>query len=181
MGSPHSFSLLTLVRGGLALTKERVEDVVFGLGQQVAEELGYELVEVEYKKEGADWVLRCLIDCPDGVGVDECQRFSQLIEQALDAADPIPGSYLLEVSSPGIERPLKKAADFQRFAQSQIELRLHHAVDGQKKYRGLLLGLDPTTQIVRLQLADKVAEIPWKDIAKANLSADFFGFGGGKK
>lgn len=163
------------------MTKERVEDVVYRLGQQVADELGYELVEVEYKKEGADWVLRCLIDCPEGVGVDECQRFSQLIEQALDTADPIPGSYLLEVSSPGIERPLKKAADFQRFAQSQVEMRLYHGVDGQKKYRGLLLGMDPATEMVHLQLADKMVEIPYKDIAKANLSADFFGCGGGKK
>jgi ribosome maturation factor RimP len=154
---------------------ERTEDVVGRLGAPVAAELGMELVDVEYRKEGADWVLRCLIDTERGVGIDDCQHFSEALGAVLDAADPIPGRYLLEVSSPGIERPLKKEQDFIRFAGQPVEVKLHKAVNDRKKWQGRLLGMDPSRQLVRLQVGDEVLELPRTEIAKANLVAEFFG------
>lgn len=163
------------------MTKERIEDIVTRLGNSVAETLGYELVDVEYKKEGSDWILRCFIDCLNGVGINECQLFSEAIEKILDAEDPIPGSYLLEVSSPGLERPLKKEADFQRFTGQQVEMKLHRAINGQKKYQGELLGFNGTDKLITIKTGNTNIEIPLQDIAKANLVADFFGIEGGKK
>lgn len=163
------------------MTKERIEDVVVRLANPVAESLGYELVDVEYKKEGADWVLRCYIDCPDGVGLDECQRFSESIGKVLDAEDPIPGRYLLEVSSPGLERPLKKESDYQRFLGEMVEIKLHKAMNGQKKFKGKLHSYDITRKIIGLEFDQKIVEIPFQDVAKANLSANIFGIEGGNK
>jgi ribosome maturation factor RimP len=154
---------------------ERIEDVVLRLGASIAAELDMELVDVEYRKEGADLVLRCLIDTERGVGIDDCQRFSEALGKVLDAVDPIAGSYLLEVSSPGIERPLKKEQDFIRFAGRQIAIKLHKAFNDRKKWQGVLLGMDDAKQLIRLQVERQVLEIPWVEIAKANLIAEFFG------
>ncbi len=163
--------------------KEKVEDVVQRLGEPVAGELGYELVDVEYRKEGPDWVLRCFIDSENGVGLNECQRFSEALGKILDEADPIPGSYLLEVSSPGIERPLKKEGDFIRFAGEKIQLKLHKLVNGSKSHQGELLGLvdGEMGKLIRLKVDNRIIEIPRTDIAKANIMADIFGAKGGKK
>ena len=162
---------------------ERVEAVVERLGNQVATDLGYELVEVEYRKEGPDWVLRCTIDSLEGIGTDDCQQFSQALEVLLDIHDPIPGQYLLEVSSPGIERPLKKDHDFQRFSGHKVEIRLHKALNNQKVFQGQLLGLfdNGDAKIVKLKIKDLLMEIPRSQIAKANLSAEIFGQEGGNK
>jgi ribosome maturation factor RimP len=153
---------------------ERTEDVVYRLGAPVAAGLGMELVDVEYRKEGANWVLRCLIDTEHGVGIDDCQHFSEALETVLDTADPIPGSYLLEVSSPGIERPLKKEKDFVRFAGQSVEVKLHKVFNNRKKWQGKLLGMDAVQQVVRLQVEQEVLELPWANIAKANLIAKLF-------
>ncbi|HEY8462515.1 MAG TPA: ribosome maturation factor RimP [Bacillota bacterium] len=155
------------------MKKERIEDIVIRLGTPVAQALNLELVDVEYKKEGANWVLRCFIDCETGVGIEECQRYSEALEKVLDTEDPIPGSYLLEVSSPGLERPLKKEQDYIRFAGNQVEIKLHKALNNQKKYRGELLGLDELKTTVRLNTGNQVMAIPLPEIAKANLIADF--------
>lgn len=166
------------------MVKERIETVVERLGDKVAADLGYELVEVEYRKEGPDWVLRCTIDKESGIGIEDCQRFSESLDRVLDEADPIPGKYLLEVSSPGIERPLKKAADFSRFAGRMVEVKLVKAINNQKIYRGELLGIsgEGSEQKVGLKLNDsKIVEIPWNEIAKAKLISDIFGGEGGKK
>ena len=90
---------------------------------------GYELVDVEYQKEGQDWILRLFIDhlnpvADQAIGLDDCQQVSRLVTEILDEKDPIPGTYLLEVSSPGLERPLKKLDDFQRFAGRKAEIKL---------------------------------------------------------
>jgi len=162
------------------VAKERIEDVVEGLATPIAEQLGYELVDVEYKKEGANWVLRFFIDCPGGVGIDQCQTFSEAIEKVLDAEDPIPGSYLLEVSSPGAERPLKKASDYQRFLGENVAVKLHRTVEGQKKYSGELAGYDEEAKTIQLKTNSGLVTIALKDIAKANLNIDSFGTGGGK-
>jgi ribosome maturation factor RimP len=154
---------------------ERIEDVVFELGAPVAAELCLELVDIEYRKEGTDWVLRCFIDKEPGINIDDCQQFSEALGKVLDAVDPISGSYLLEVSSPGIERPLKKEQDFIRFVGEQVEVKLHKAFNDRKQWQGVLLGMDEAKQLVRLQVDRQVLEIPRVEITKANLIAEFFG------
>ncbi len=166
------------------MSKERVDVIVTRLGEALAEQLGYELVEVEYHKEGPDWILRCTIDSDQGITTDDCQRFSVALEKALDEADPIPGSYLLEISSPGIERPLKKERDYQRFVHNQVEIKLFKALNNQKAYRGELLGLSNqgSEVLVLLKISDELSlEIPLKDIVKARLIPEIFANEGGIK
>lgn len=157
------------------MSQERIETIVTELATPAAAELGYELVDVEYGKEGSNWVLRCLIDCETGIGVDECQRFSEVLGKLLDEADPIPGSYLLEVSSPGIERPLKKDSDFVKFAGNQVEIILAQAIDGKKIYRGKLAGIlaEQDLKSIRVVSGDgRTIEIPRQIIKKARLIAE---------
>src|SRR5665647_974104 len=98
----------------MAKTKivEQVEEII----TPCVQESGLELVDVEFVKEGGSWYLRIYIDKPGGIGLEDCGRLSQKIDRLLDEKDPIPQSYYLEVSSPGIERPLKKISDYNRFA-----------------------------------------------------------------
>ena len=164
--------------------KERIETIVERLGNQVAANLDYELVDVEYRKEGPDWVLRCFIDKENGVGIEDCQRFSEALDKVLDEADPIPGRYLLEVSSPGIECPLKKDKDFMRFAGKVIEIKLNKALNNRKTYHGELIGIigEEPERKVALKIDDsEVLEIPRNEIAKAKLLIDFSNREGGKK
>ncbi|MGE5605168.1 MAG: ribosome maturation factor RimP [Bacteroidota bacterium] len=164
--------------------KERIETKVERLGNQVAAKLDYELVDVQYRKEGPDWVLRCFIDKENGVGIEDCQRFSEALDKVLDEADPIPGRYLLEVSSPGIERPLKKEGDFIKFKGKTVEIKLNKAFNNRKTYHGELVGIvgEESERKVALKIDDSnILEIPWNEIAKANLLIDIFSGEGGKK
>src|SRR5699024_1978065 len=111
------------------MTVNKIIDVVEELALPVADELNYEIVDVEYKKEGARWILRYYIDKDGGVSLDDCQLFSQKVSDILDEKDPISRQYYLEVSSPGLDRPLKKPSDFERFKGRDIELRLYRAID----------------------------------------------------
>lgn len=165
------------------MPKERIEEIVERVGTPLAEELGYELVDVEYHKEGADWVLRCTIDHQPGVGITECERYSEALSKALDAIDPIPGSYLLEVSSPGLDRPLKKDNDFVRFSGNKIQIKLLQAINGQKVFQGDLIGLGEENQekIIKIGINNSVMEIPRKLVAKVHLVSEIFGAEGGKK
>lgn len=158
------------------MSQGRIVEKVIELANPLAAELGYELVDVEYRKEGSNWVLRCAIDCETGVGINECQRFSEALERLLDTADPIPGSYLLEVSSPGLERPLRKDGDFVRFAGNMVEIKLSRPLDGRKTYSGILSGVRQAENSGSLKIVidnqGQITEIPREMITKANLSAD---------
>lgn len=165
------------------MTRERVEDIVERLGNRIAEELEYELVDVQYRKEGSDWVLRCLIDCPEGVGINECQLFSEALGKVLDVEDPIPGHYLLEVSSPGVERPLKKDRDFTRFSGKKVEVKLHKQLNGKKIFQGELLGLSDGKEgsLLRIRTDGSDLEFARGDVARVHLISEIFGTEGGRK
>ncbi|MDQ7794576.1 MAG: ribosome maturation factor RimP [bacterium] len=150
----------------------RVEETVSELAEPIASRLGLELVEVEYRKEAGDWRLRVVLDKDGGVGVDDCQAFSQELGPVLDRADPVPHTYLLEVSSPGIERPLKKEADFERFAGRRVAVATFSPVEGRKRFSGELLGVDGGQVRVRLNDGEELA-IPLAAIAKAKLAPEF--------
>ncbi len=124
----------------LKMAKRKVEDIVSDLAEPIAEALSYELVDVEFLKEGANWYLRVYIDKPGGIVIDDCQAVSEQLSDKLDEADPIKQSYILEVSSPG-ERPLKKERDFERFKGEIVEVKLYQPLNGKKVYEGELLGL----------------------------------------
>lgn len=126
------------------MAKKRVADIVSEMAQPIVDALSFELVDVEFIKEGANWYLRVYIDKAGGVGIDDCQRVSQELSDKLDETDPIKQSYILEVSSPG-ERPLKKDRDFERFKGESVEVKLFQPLNGKKIFDGELLGLTGDT------------------------------------
>jgi len=130
-------------------------------------EQGYELVEVEFGMEGRSRVLRLYIDHEGGVTLDDCQAVSQLVSALLDSADFIGEHYLLEVSSPGFARPLRKPADFQRFAGERIRLMLHTAVEGRKKFTGVLIGFNDG--LIAVDCDGTVHELHLENLKKAHL------------
>lgn len=156
--------------------RNNVEATVEALVRPEVEGRGLELVGVEWAKEGGDWYLRLYIDKPDGVTLEDCEEVSRAAGALIDAADPITENYLFEVSSPGIERPLTKDADFARFAGQLVEVRTFAPVEGKKSFVGHLLGLEDDK--VRLRLNDhkekgREVAIERAQIAKANLRVEF--------
>lgn len=143
----------------------------------IVEANNLELVDVVYVKEGGRWFLRLFIDKEDGrIGLDDCQLISRAIEPVLDEHDLIPNSYSLEVSSPGLERPLKKLSDFDRFKGKRASINTFAPINGQKRFKGVLNGILDTG--VRLSIADQEVIIPFEQVAKAKLVAEFNGSGG---
>lgn len=122
--------------------KEEIEPYVEGLLLPITEKHGFELVDVEYVKEAGNWYLRAYIDKEGGIAVDDCETVSRELEVFLDADDCIENSYILEVSSPGLGRPLKKEKDFARSLGQEVEVKLFRAVEGCREYRGVLNAYD---------------------------------------
>ncbi len=120
----------------------RTVDVVEELVSGTVEELGYELVEVEFVKEQEGWVLILYIDHPNGITLDDCERVSRAVDPILDEADPIQQSYYLSVSSLGLDRPLKKDRDFQRNIGKQITVKLYAPIEKKKEFTGTLTAFD---------------------------------------
>lgn len=138
----------------------------------IIEENHFELVDVEYVREGANWYLRIYADKEGGINIDDCVLISRALEEKLDAEDFISDAYILEVSSPGLGRPLKKDKDFARSIGEEVEVRLFRAVEGCKEYTGLLNAYDKTT--VTLMLEDeKTLVLERSNIALIRLALDF--------
>ncbi len=106
----------------------------------IVEALGIELVEVEYVKEGPNWYLRLYIDKPGGITIDDCQLVNDSVGDAIDAEDPIKGAYIFEVSSPGLDRPLKTDRDFEKYKGEVVDVALYKAENGASAYQGKLVG-----------------------------------------
>lgn len=123
------------------MARRKIEDVVTEIALPVAEKHSFELVDVEFIKEGAHWYLRIYIDKPGGIAIDDCQVVSEEMSDRLDKLDPIEQSYFLEVSSPGLDRPLKKERDFEKFRGETVEVKLFQPIDGKKIFEGELVGL----------------------------------------
>lgn len=117
-------------------------DNLITLLEPTVERLGYAVVDIEYHPQGRNSVLRVFIDKSDGITLDDCTTVSHQISGVLDVEDPISGAYELEVSSPGLDRPLRKAADFEHFAGRQVKLKTRALVNGRRRYRGTLIGLE---------------------------------------
>ena len=138
---------------------------------EVTEFAGMELVHLEFRREGMGLVLRLYIDKDGGVTLDDCALISRQVSTRLDVDDPIQGRYTLEVSSPGMDRPLSRDRDFERFAGHRVRLTTHDPIDGQKNFIGRLGGLEAGA--VRLLLEDgRTVTIPRDRIAKTRLQED---------
>lgn len=154
------------------MSKKHIESTVASYLEPIALDYKYELVDVEYIKEGATWYLRVYIDKPGGITVLDCEQVSRALDVVLDEKDPIKGAYILEVSSPGLDRPLKKEADFNRSKGKIIEIKLFQAVNNQKEYQGELQDFkDDIVTIITEE--DETMEFKLKDIAIARLAIIF--------
>jgi ribosome maturation factor RimP len=155
----------------LALSRQ-VTEAVEKLAKPILEQEGLELVDIEYKKEGTQWFLRIFIDREERpVDLDDCSRVSEKLSDVLDEADPIPGAYILEVSSPGAERPLKKEKDFHKAVGKNVHITTYEPIEGQKVFDGVLTQYDGTQLTV--QEKKKSFQIPIEKVAKARLSVVF--------
>lgn len=120
--------------------KKSIAGHVRDLCLPVCEELGLYLWDVEYVKEGADYILRITIDSAEGVTIEDCERMTRAIDPILDEDDPIENSYRLEVSSPGVERTLSRPEHFEAMMGAEVEVKLFAPIDGAKSFRGILAG-----------------------------------------
>lgn len=145
----------------------RVEEAVGKIAEEILANTDYELVDVEYVKE-RDWFLRVYIDKEGGIGLDDCQEVSGLLDEKLEELNIINDRYILEVSSPGLDRALKKEKDFKREMGKVVDITLYKAIDGEKMITGKLTGY--TKDIITI---DETREIALKDIALVRLHIDF--------
>ncbi|WP_059053478.1 ribosome maturation factor RimP [Paenibacillus senegalimassiliensis] len=135
------------------------------------EENGFELVDVEYVKEGSNWFLRVFVDKTGGIDIDDCGRISEYLSERLDKNDPIPSAYFLEVSSPGAERPLKKAEDVLGAVGKDVFITTYEPVDGLKEFEGRLLSFTDDELVV--EAGKKSHAIPYSKVASARLAIIF--------
>ncbi len=151
--------------------RQSLEARITELAEQVAAAMGMDIVLVEIKGDGSHSIVRTFIDKPGGVTLDDCERFSKRFSVTLDVEDWIPFSYVLEVSSPGVNRPLVKESDFQRFCDKNAKVRTRLPIAGQRNFKGKIVGA--TEGRLSLEIAPgKQIEIALTDIEKANLMAE---------
>ncbi|UEX89315.1 ribosome maturation factor RimP [Staphylococcus ratti] len=147
----------------------KVTEQVETLIQPVLEALNYDLVDVEFAKEGREHYLRISIDKPGGVDLNDCTLASEKISEVMDEHDPIPEAYYLDVASPGAERPIKKEKDFQNAKAQPIFVSLYAPIEGEKEWLGILKDVTDTdiTMEVKVKAKTKEVIIPRDKIAKA--------------
>jgi len=136
------------------MVKKKIEDIVAEFAEPIVSGQSFELVDVEFIKEGTNWYLRIYIDKPGGIAIDDCQVVSEQISDILDKKDPISQSYFLEVSSPGLDRPLKKESDFERVKGELVEVKVYKPIDGRKVFEGELIGLIDNKIIIKIDDRD---------------------------
>ena len=154
---------------GSANTEKRIEELI----QPTVTEMGYELVDVEFVKEGPNWYLRIFIDKEGGVTIDDCEAVSKTLEKIFDEKDPIEQAYFLEISSPGIDRPLKKKEDFIKYNGEMVDVKLYKPYEGSKEYTGKLVGYDENDGTVTIEVDDKNIAFTKKEIAGIRLEVIF--------
>jgi len=139
---------------------KHIEEAVEAIVQEIVQDSNLEVVDVEYVKD-RDWYLRVYLDKEGGIEIDDCQRVSETLEQILDEKDLLTEAYILEVSSPGLDRVLKKARDFEREQGKAVDVTFYAPVDGKKTWVGTLTGYDPGKNAIAL---DGEKELPLEKI-----------------
>jgi len=154
------------------MSRKNIAELVASLAEPIVEDAGCELVDVEYVKEGPDWFLRVYIDKPGGVTLDDCENVSKLLDKVIDEKDPIPNAYYLEVSSPGLERKLKKPRDFEKAVGSLVEIRLYKAIDNRKRFEGELVSFGGNLLVIRTENNEEY-QLSLEQVAKAKTIVKF--------
>jgi len=139
--------------------------------EPTVEGLGYELVDLEFVPQGRESVLRVFIDRPEGIGLEDCAAVSAALGAALDASDPIPGHYNLEVSSPGFDRVLRKRAHYERFVGSRVQVQLASPLEGRRRFTGTLaaVGEDGVT----VEVDRQTFSLPFRLIQRTRLVPEY--------
>ena len=153
----------------------KITEVVEELVTPILNENELELVDIEYVKEGKNWFLRVYIDKDNGIDIEECGIVSERLSEKLDAIDPIPHNYFLEVSSPGAERPLTKEKDYQKSIGKNVFIKTYEPIDGEKAFEGVLTDYngETVTVEVKIKTRKKTVVIPFDKIASARLAVTF--------
>ncbi|NKE05236.1 ribosome maturation factor RimP [Mesobacillus selenatarsenatis] len=153
----------------------KITEVVEELVTPILNENELELVDIEYVKEGKNWFLRVYIDKDSGIDIEECGIVSERLSEKLDAIDPIPHNYFLEVSSPGAERPLKKEKDYQKAIGKNVFIKTYEPIDGEKAFEGTLTEFNGETITVEMKIKTrkKTVVIPFDKVASARLAVTF--------
>ena len=148
---------------------------VFDAVSETIVSAGYDVWDISFGKRGADYVLEITIDAPGGIGIDDCEKVSRAVDPILDEADPIDSAYLLEVSSPGIERDLSMPRHFDACAGKTVSFRLFSPdpVTGCKNFRAVTTGYDAETDCVNAEYEGKRLSLPFRSISSAKLFYDF--------
>ncbi|HEU4385669.1 MAG TPA: ribosome maturation factor RimP [Anaeromyxobacteraceae bacterium] len=158
-----------------AIVSDKTAERAWALLEPVLSRDGYEIVEVEYVRDASGWVLRLFVDRPGGVTIDDCQAVSRTVDPILEVEDLIEGAWHLEVSSPGLDRPLRKPTDFTRFAGERVKVRTHGPVETgtgpRRNWSGILRGFQDGG--VEVEVDGRLHRIPHDQIAKAHLEYDF--------
>ena len=151
---------------------KKIESAVFEIVKPYADELGFEVIDVEFTaRKDSDNELIIYIDKPGGVDLDDCEKLSRAIDEPMDIADPIPDKYILCVSSPGIDRPLKNDRDLERSLGTEVDLKLYKKQNGAKEFTGILESYDPET--VTFKIKNETMTVQKSDIALIRLHISF--------
>ncbi|QHT60736.1 ribosome maturation factor RimP [Paenibacillus lycopersici] len=153
------------------MSKSNIKTVIEEMVKPFLDENGFELVDVEYVKEGSNWFLRVYVDKEGNIDIDECGRISEYLSEKLDENDPIPDAYFLEVSSPGAERPLKKPEDVAKSVGKHVFVTTYEPVGGLKEFEGTLVSFDGEEVVV--EIGKKKHAIPYAKVASARLAIIF--------
>ncbi|MBR1540458.1 MAG: ribosome maturation factor RimP [Clostridia bacterium] len=151
----------------------RIEDQVQNLLESIIVELGYELYDVIYAKEGKDYYLRIFIDQEDGIGIEDCEKVNEAINDILDEKDLIPDSYFLEVSSPGLERLLRKEKHFLKNLGKEVTIKLYRPVNKKREFAGILKSFENNK--IALEVEKEILEFELKDTVSVNTVFNFEG------
>ena len=157
------------------MAKKKITEIAAEMMADFLQQEGYELYNIEFVKEGKDWFLRVYVDIASGegyVGTEDCEKVSRFLSEKLDEEDPIEQNYYLEVSSPGMDRPLLKKEHYERYVGSEIEIRLYKGKDGTKNIQGVLNSIEEDV-ITVTDHDDKEWKLELSEIAKANLAVIF--------
>ncbi|MBR2620302.1 MAG: ribosome maturation factor RimP [Firmicutes bacterium] len=157
------------------MAKKKITEIAAEMMADFLAAEGYELYNIEFVKEGKDWFLRVYVDMASGegyIGTEDCEKVSRFLSEKLDEDDPIEQNYYLEVSSPGMDRPLLKREHYERYVGSEVEIRLYKGKDGTKNIQGVLDSIEGETVTVT-DHDNKKWELELAEIAKANLAVIF--------
>ena len=153
------------------MDNRKIQKAAEELLRPVVEGLGYEFVDLRIVADRGRTVLQLFADKPGGITLDDCVRLSREVGPHLEVADLVPYSYNLEVSSPGLQRPVKKLSDAERFSGQRINLTMEKPVDGRKRFKGTIRGTDGEGRII-IEIDGTEFRLPWSDVGEARLDPD---------